>query len=158
MKHENSNASTSSSTGTPPTPTTEINGNVNPPSNNTNYNFQIQPIVEGINSTTTATAGIPGEHMTAMTQNVWNNQVTSSPQQIQHPINHHHQQQQQPSPQSQMNYGNRTATQAGNMINNGEYVHYAVNEQYSNKFDVQSITPTTSQHVSYDSWMVRNIF
>jgi hypothetical protein len=150
MKHENSNASTSS-TGTPPTPTAsaEINGNVNPPSsNNTNYNFQIQPIVEGINSAST------GENMA---QNVWNNQV-SSPHQIQHPINHqqqqqhHHQQNpQHQQPESQINYGNRMPTQAGN----SEYVHYAVNEQYSNKFDVQTITPSTNQHVSYDSWMVR---
>lgn len=141
MKHENSNASTSSSTGTPPTPTTtEINGNINPPISN-NYNFQqIQPIVEGINSTTTASpGGGGGENMTAMTQNVWNNNVP-----IQHPVNH------QQHPESQMNYGNR-------MMNNGEYVHYAVNEQYSNKFDHQAITPTTSQHVSYDSWMVSNL-
>lgn len=157
MKHENSNASTSS-TGTPPTPTTEINGNINPQStnncnNNTNYNFQIQPLVEGFNSTSTGVSG--GEPIAQ--QNVWNNHQVSSPHQIQHPVNQHHpHQQQQQQSESQINYGNRMTPQTGNMMNNnGEYVHYAVNEQYSNKFDV--ITPTTSQHVSYDSWMVKKI-
>lgn len=38
-----------------------------------------------------------------------------------------------------------------NMIN-GEYVHYAVNEQYSNKFDMQA-APTPAPQVSYDSWV-----
>lgn len=169
MKHENSNASTatSSSTGTPPTP--ELNGNLNnlPSANNNNYSYhqmppQQQMISNDMPNVPVNTAMMsPQQHQNIIPtqQNVWNPHVSS-------------QQQQQP----QINYGNEmmdtsksysvqspapTTTPAAaspmqptnSLVNsNGEYVHYAVNEQYSNKFDMQAAPPATPQ-VSYDSWV-----
>lgn len=157
MKHENSNTSTAtSSTGTPPTP--EINGNVNLPSaNNNTYNYHQmppqqqyqQPMVDDMSNLTTG-----GQQSVIPAQpNVWSPQL--------------------PTHQPHLNYGNEAmdtknyvvppsssvppvttpaATAPNNLMNNGEYVHYAVNEQYSNKFDVQA-TPPITQQVSYDSWV-----
>lgn len=42
-------------------------------------------------------------------------------------------------------------------LNNGEYVNYAVNEQYSNKFEQVQTTPagaaSAPNPTSYDSWV-----
>lgn len=41
------------------------------------------------------------------------------------------------------------------IVSNGEYVNYAVNEQYSNKFEQVQTTPAgaTSAPTNYDSWV-----
>ncbi|KAL7025133.1 hypothetical protein ACKWTF_013356 [Chironomus riparius] len=102
-------------------------------------------------------------------QSVWNNQNQAqaqphhqmSPQQ-QHtghnsPQAHH---------QTHLSYGSEmmdttksyaaTPPMSSTPVNNGQYVHYAVNEQYANKYEIQ--TPP-AQQVSYDSWVsVANCF
>ena len=61
--------------------------------------------------------------------------------------------------QTHLNYGNEmidtsknyVAPPINNTVNNGQYVHYAVNEQqYANKYEIQN---PAAQQVSYDSWV-----
>lgn len=163
MKHENSNASTAttSSAGTPPTP--EINGNI---PNNSNYNYQqlqqvpqmpSQPLAQEINPVTPTqqhqqqqiqqqNASIPPD--------TWNHMA--HPQQPPQAVHGNHQ------------HGNYATTNEAmdakifepplhtpGTVNNGEYVNYAVNEQYSNKFEQVQTTPagapTPTTH--YESWV-----
>lgn len=179
MKHENSNASTatsSSSHGTPPTP--EINGNLNnlPSANNNNYNYhQMPPQQQSMMNNDMS--NVPVDNSAMMSPQHHQN-IIPPQQQPQHNIwnPHQHQQQQQ---QPQMSYGNEmmdtnksygiqspvpttpvappatpTIQPNNNNMVNGEYVHYAVNEQYSNKFDnMQAAPPVVSPQVSYDSWV-----
>lgn len=172
MKHENSNTSTATSSTGPPTP--EINGNVNIPStNNSTYNYHQmppqqqyhqQPMVDDMSNLTTGgqQAMTTQQNVIPVQQNVWSPQLPSQHQQ-------------------HLNYGNEVmdtknyiapplssnippvttpAAPTPNLIN-GEFAHYAVNEQYSNKFesqkfDVQATPPITHQ-VSYDSWVCRPV-
>lgn len=162
MKHENSNASTatsSSTAGTPPTP--EINGNLNNlPSaninNNNNFNYhQMPPQHAMMNNEVPAPAAstavqsiIPphqGPQHSAWNQpphmNYGNEMMdTTKTYGVPPPAS--------TTPTTPMQQPNNS-----NMVsNNGEYVHYAVNEQYSNKFNLQAAPPAAS-HVSYDSWV-----
>lgn len=150
MKHENSNASTAttSSAGTPPTP--EINGNI-PNNNNYNYQHQLQqvpqmpsqPLVQDMNAQ---------HHMHHQQQSVSIPQPTSSWE--------HQQQQQQHvgygTPNEMVNNVPPMPQQPPDIVNNGEYVNYAVNEQYSNKFEQVQTPPAavTSAPTSYDSWVI----
>ncbi|CAO1440494.1 unnamed protein product [Diamesa hyperborea] len=149
MKHENSNSTTT--TGTPPTP--ECNGNIITSNNNNTFsNFNQQ--------TTITTPPIIHQHQpllqpdmnsnqNAIPSNTWNQQQM--------------QQQQQLTPQQHM-YGNELLDQknynetilpgsgsGGSINNNGEYLHYAVNEQYSNKFDVQQAVNSPSVPTAVNS-------
>jgi hypothetical protein len=95
-------------------------------------------------------------------QTLWNHQQQQQAH-LMSPHSHH---------QQHLNYGNEMIDQKNytiqqapttpqqqqqpiSNISNGEYVHYAVNEQYSNKFDVQQ-PQQINQQVSYDSWV--NLF
>jgi hypothetical protein len=145
MKHENSNASTAttSSAGTPPTP--EINGNI--PGHNNYYQHELQhvpqmpsqPIVHDMNAQ---------HHM----------------QHQQHPIQatNSWDQHQMTVPQQQVGYvppneivNNVTPMQQTSEVANGDYINYAVNEQYSNKFEQVQSTPAIVNPVtnSYDNWV-----
>jgi hypothetical protein len=135
MKHENSNASTAttSSAGTPPTP--EINGNI--PGHNNNYNYQhqlqqvpqmpSQPIVQDVN------AQHHMQHQPHPTTNTWEQMTV--PQQV--------------------GYVPEIVNNVQQPEVNGEYANYAVNEQYSNKFEQVPTTPTvvTPAPSSYDNWV-----
>jgi hypothetical protein len=176
MKHENSNASTAttSSTGTPPTP--EINGNLNN-NNNTNFNYQQiqmpqQPPISQDHSNISSPIPAPQPLQQQQQQNIIPSGTTTATHIQQNVWDPHHHQQQQVTPQP-MNYGNEMIDSNKNYgmqqppinnvgMNNGEFMHYAVNEQYSNKFDVQAPSPVNAQqqqqqqpqqHVSYDSWV-----
>lgn len=154
MKHENSNASTAttSSAGTPPTP--EINGNVTG-----NYNYQLQqvpqmpsqPLAQEMNQVAP----------TQQQQNAIIPPVSNDWSPMPHP-------QQQPQPQQNHQHSTYSATnelinaksynvqQPAEVVNNGEYANYVVNEQYSNKFEQVQPTPAGSTVVNqapYDSWV-----
>lgn len=166
MKHENSNASTAttSSAGTPPTP--EINGNV---THNSNYNYQqlqqvpqmpSQPLVQDINHTA------PAQQHHQLQQNASVSPVTTNswspmahPQQQQ--LNQHHNVgypsvNDMTEPKNYQTPPMPVQPSADN-LNNGEYVNYAVNEQYSNKFEQVQTTPagaaSAPNPTSYDSWV-----
>lgn len=142
MKHENSNSTTT--TGTPPTP--ECNGNIiNSNNNNTFSNFNSQ--------TTITTPPIIHQHQPQLQSDMNSNQ-NAIPSNT---WNQQQMQQQQVPPQQQHMYGNELLDQknynettlpgsvsGGSINNNGEYLHYAVNEQYSNKFDVQQAVNSPS--------------
>lgn len=179
MKHENSNASTAttSSAGTPPTP--EINGNI---PNNNNYNYQqlqqvpqmpSQPIVQDLNHMS------PMQHQQQSVTippvaNSWNQmaQLPIQQQQQNHPIQQQSvQQNQHQSPQqldqhamypatemndSTKNYNASQSVPQQTTVQNGEYMNYAVNEQYSSKFEHAQATPsavTGANPSPYDSWV-----
>lgn len=159
MKHENSNASTAttSSAGTPPTP--EINGNI--PGHNNNYNYQhqlqqvpqmpSQPLVQDMNAQ---------HHMqhqqphTIQTTNTWDQQMTVAPQDQQQQVAY------TAAPPNEMVNNVSPMPQPQHtpeIVHNGDYVNYAVNEQYSNKFEqVQQTTPAvvTPTPNSYDNWVI----
>jgi hypothetical protein len=152
MKHENSNASTAttSSAGTPPTP--EINGNV-PNNNNFNYQHQLQqvpqmpsqPVVQDI----TAQHQMLHQQQNVpipQTSNSWDHQMTH-PQHVGYGTANEIVNDVPPMPQQQPPL---------EVANNGEYVNYAVNEQYSNKFEQVQTTPpiATPAPSSYDSWVI----
>ena len=94
----------------------------------------------------------PAQNIIPQQQSVWNNHQMSPQQQTGHnsPQAHH---------QTHLNYGSEMMDTAksyvappmnSSNVNNGQYVHYAVNEQYTNKYEMQ--TPA-AQQVSYDSWV-----
>lgn len=95
--------------------------------------------------------GIPRQIM--MPGMVGNHQMSPQPQHTGHnsPQAHH---------QTHLNYGSEmmdtTKSYAAHSpmnstVNNGQYVHYAVNEQqYTNKYEIQN---PAAQQVSYDSWV-----
>lgn len=135
MKHENSNASTAttSSAGTPPTP--EINGNI--PTNN-NYNYQQlqqvpqmppQPIAPEINQIHQQNVAIPAPE-------TWS------------PMNQQHQTMYAAAPNEIMGQNVQQPIPPPAVINEAEYANYAVNEQYSNKFEQAQPPPAP-----YDSWV-----
>lgn len=153
MKHENSNASTAttSSAGTPPTP--EINGNVSSINNNYSYPQQLQqvpqmPLANDLNQLQPnhqQNVAIP------QTSNQWDHMQQQPPPQHQEiyavpPEDIHNQNVQQSMP-----------PQTNEAVNNGEYANYAVNEQYSNKFE-QTHPPSTANPMPYDSWVSYRIF
>lgn len=168
MKHENSNASTAttSSAGTPPTP--EINGNI---PNNSNYNYQQLQQVPQMPSQPPAQEMNQGvapqqQHQHLHQQNVaippannnWNH--IENPQQLQ-------QQQHQviyAAANDDVDSKNyiapamppQQAAPVGS-VSNSDYVNYAVNEQYSNKFEQVQTTPagvtSAPNPTSYDSWV-----
>jgi hypothetical protein len=173
MKHENSNASTatSSSTGTPPTP--EINGNLNnlPSANNNNFNYHQMPPQQPHAMMNNDMSNVPVDNSAMMSPQHHQNVIP--PQQNPHNAWN----QQIPPQQSHMSYGTEmmdtsksygvqspvpttpvapavppTMQPNNNNMVNGEYVRYAVNEQYSNKFNMQTAPPVAPQ-VSYDSWV-----
>lgn len=137
MKHENSNASTAttSSAGTPPTP--EINGNI---PNNSNYNYQqLQQVPQ-----------MPSQPIQDLNQqqNVTIPPVSNAWNPMPHPQHH--------SPYAATNeemVDTKTynVQQPVEQVNNGEYASYAVNEQYSNKFEP---TPVGAVNPTYDTWVI----
>lgn len=161
MKHENSNASTAttSSAGTPPTP--EINGNI--PSNS-NYNYQqLQQVPQMPSQAVVPDVTPPQLHQQQNVSippanNTWNHMAHPQQQQQQHHMNY--------AAANEVldtkNYNNPSMPPqpTDGAINNGEYVNYAVNEQYSNKFE-QVTTPAGANSApnatSYDSW-VRTVY
>lgn len=158
MKHENSNASTAttSSAGTPPTP--EINGNI---PNNSNYNYQQlqqvpqMPPQQDLHQLTT-THIHPNPHQNAIIPPVssqsWDN--VSQSQHLQH---------QQPVydvTNDANNVKGYNIQQPGEVVTNGDYVNYAVNEQFSNKFEqVQAPPPAgaiAQPPVHYETWVTKH--
>lgn len=148
MKHENSNASTAttSSAGTPPTP--EINGNI--PGHNNNYNYQhqlqqvpqmpSQPLVQDIN----AQHHMQHQQMLPVqSPNTWDPPITVSQQQMNY------------TPPNEVVTVTPIPQQTPEIVQNSEYVNYAVNEQYSNKFEQVTTTPpvVTPALNSYDNWV-----
>ncbi len=146
MKHENLNSNASAGTSEA---VVNPNGNLNNlPSANTNNNFNYHQMP-------------PQQHQAPiqqqqMTQNSEIPSNSASPaimpsQNQSNPSSVIPQQQQQPmhswSQPHHTGYGMQQNN--NNIIQNGEYLQYAVNEQYSNKFE-----PATPQPVSsYDSWV-----
>ena len=148
MKHENSNASTAttSSAGTPPTP--EINGNIPGHINNYNYQHQLQqvpqmpsqPLVQDINAQ---------HHMQhqlmlpVQSPNTWDQPTTVSQQQVDY------------TPPNEVVRVTPMPQPTPEIVQNSEYVNYAVNEQYSNKFEQVQTTPpvVTPAPSSYDNWV-----
>lgn len=149
MKHENSNASTAttSSAGTPPTP--EINGNI-PNNNNYNYQHQLQQVPQ-MPSQPELNVQQHMHHVPIpqQTSNSWEQQMTTHPQQ--HVA--------YSTTNEMVNNVPPLPHQPVEIVSNGEYVNYAVNEQYSNKFEQVQTTPSgaTSAPTNYDSW-VRFLF
>jgi hypothetical protein len=170
MKHENSNASTAttSSAGTPPTP--EINGNIISNVNN-NYNYQQlqqvpqmpsqQPLTQDLNQLSQSPQHLHHPHQNVSIPQAVNNWNQVAPQPIQQPIH------QPPSHQHHAGYEAATEMnpkgyapppgmpQQERVVHNGEYVNYAINEQYSNKFEqVQAAPPVANPAPNpYDSWV-----
>lgn len=165
MKHENSNASTAtttSSAGTPPIGTSpEINGNVIMTNNNFSYQQQIpqmpssaaaaQPPLPDLNQ-------VPVQSHHQQIHHQQSNAIISQNQQQQHTVNNVW------NPMNSGSYGSSPTTSEMDQQSkaypsmgtgiNGEYVHYAVNEQYSNKFDIQPTPPPVQPvQASYDSWV-----
>lgn len=144
MKHENSNASTAttSSAGTPPTP--EINGNVLSINNNLNYQHHLQQVPP-----------LGPEISQQLLQNHQQNVplVTNQWDTAQQPP---------PPPQDifnastndmlNQNLQQSMPRQRSDEMNNGEYVNYVVNEQYSNKFE-QVQAPHSVNSSIYDPWV-----
>lgn len=149
MKHENSNASTAttSSAGTPPTP--ETNGNI---PNNSNYNYQqLQQVPQ-----------MPPQqelHHLANTQihlNQHQNAIIPPASQTWDHVPQPQHLQQQPIYDVANDGVNAKGynIQQPAEVTNGDYVHYAVNEQFSNKFEqVQAPPPAAQPPVHYEPWV-----
>lgn len=150
MKHENSNASTTttSSAGTPPTP--EINGNI---PNNSNYNYQQlqqvpqMPLQQDLHQLTT-THVHSNQHQNAIippvSSQTWDNVSQSQHSQVHQPV------------YDAVNSKSYNIEQPSEVTTNGDYVNYAVNEQFSNKFEQVHAPPPgaiAQLPVNYESWV-----